>query len=217
MAEKGGWMGPQDQRQKDDQATLTNYSTRNPVIRLLLRNFMGCIGRRLNAIGAANLYGLDAGCGEGHLLGYLFKRGHVRHMVAVDLDAHKLDYARRHYPFCDYQQGNIQNLSFEDQTFDYVLTTEVFEHLPQPEKALEEIRRVARPRAHLVITVPFEPFFHWGNLARGLYWERGGRTPDHRSFWHRHEFRRFLSAHVSISRLYSFGTFPWVLVAGRFK
>ncbi|MGD9331177.1 MAG: methyltransferase domain-containing protein [Desulfobacterales bacterium] len=209
-------MNDRGQRHADETVTLTNYTTRNPIIRLLLHNFMQQTGRLLKAIGAQGLYGLDAGCGEGHFLAYLYAQNILGRMVAVDLDERKLRYARQHYPLCEYRRGNIQNLPFADNTFDFVLTTEVFEHLPDPETALSELNRVARPGAHLIVSVPFEPFFHWGNLLRGLYWERGGRTPDHRSFWHRSEFRQFLSGQVSLSHQYSITTFPWLLFAGRF-
>lgn len=210
-------MNDRSHRYADDAVTLTNYTSHNPIIRLLLLNFMKRIGHLLKEINANQLYGLDAGCGEGHLLAYLYKQGAVGRLVAVDLDERKLGYARKHYPYCEYKNGNIQSLPFTDNTFDYVLTTEVFEHLPEPEKALSEIRRVAKPNAQLVISVPFEPLFHWGNLVRGLYWERGGRTPDHLNFWHPNEFRQFLSTHITISDQYIMNTFPWLLIAGRFK
>ena len=200
-----------------DEIVLTNYISRNPIIRSLLNNFMARIGQVLTQIQAIDSRGLDAGCGEGHLLAFLYEHELVNDMVAVDLDQRKLDYAQRHYPFCRYQRGNIQDLEFDSNTFDFVLSTEVFEHLPDPVKALEELERVAKPSAHLIISVPFEPFFHWGNIIRGKYWHRGGRTPDHLNFWHRHEFRSFLSSRVIIRKCYSVSTFPWILCFGQFR
>jgi 2-polyprenyl-3-methyl-5-hydroxy-6-metoxy-1,4-benzoquinol methylase len=200
-----------------DEIVLTNYISRNPIIRLLLNNFMARIGKVLTQIQAIDSRGLDAGCGEGHLLAYLYEHQLVSDMVAVDLDQRKLDYAQRHYPFCRYQRGNIQDLEFDSNTFDFVLSTEVFEHLPDPAKALEELERVAKPAAHIIISVPFEPFFHWGNIVRGKYWHRGGRTPDHLNFWHRNEFRSFLSPRVAIKNCYSVSTFPWILCFGQFR
>jgi 2-polyprenyl-3-methyl-5-hydroxy-6-metoxy-1,4-benzoquinol methylase len=200
-----------------DEIVLTNYISRNPIIRSLLNNFMARIGQVLTKIQAIDFRGLDVGCGEGHLLAYLYEHQLVSDMVAIDLDQRKLDYAQRHYPFCRYQLGNIQELEFDCNTFDFVLSTEVFEHLPDPARALEELERVAKPAAHIIISVPFEPFFHWGNLVRGKYWHRGGRTPDHLNFWHRHEFQSFLSSRVIIRESYSVSTFPWILCFGQFR
>ena len=58
-------------------------------------------------------------------------------MVAINFDRRNLDYARNHYPCCTYRYGNIQWLDFDDNTFDFVLSTEVFEHLHDPGKALQ--------------------------------------------------------------------------------
>jgi hypothetical protein len=58
-----------------------------------------------------------------------------------------------------------------------VLALEVLEHLEDPAAAAAEMRRVSK-RA-VVITVPLEPFFRGGNLARGRYVGRLGSTPGH--------------------------------------
>lgn len=204
-------------KQVPDVPVLTNYSSRNPVIRLLLNRFMVRIGSVLQKINAVDMFGLDAGCGEGHLLAYLYEHRKVGKMEAVDLDAQKLAYAKRHYPYYSYRIGNLQRLVFDDNSFDFILSTEVFEHLPEPSKTLLELHRVAKPGAHLIISVPFEPFFHWGNILRGKYLDRGGRTPDHLHFWHNHEFRAFLSPCVRITESFSMGTFPWLLFHARFR
>lgn len=52
-----------------------------------------------------------------------------------------------------------------------------------PVQALKEIKRVAKSSAYFIISVPNEPFFRWGNLLRGKYWNRGGRTPGHWNFF----------------------------------
>lgn len=44
---------------------------------------------------------------------------------------------------------------FEDDSFDSVLTCQVFEHVFQPEAFLNEVRRVLKPGGTLVMTVPF--------------------------------------------------------------
>lgn len=65
------------------------------------------------------------------------------------------------------QQENVESMTFQNHSFDIVLCQQVLEHVPQPVKAMRELRRVARNQ--LVISVPYEPFF---SLARGLYWEK---------------------------------------------
>lgn len=52
-----------------------------------------------------------------------------------------------------YYDGKI--LPFPDQTFDSVFSAEVFEHIFDLEPVLDELNRVSKPGAHLLITVPF--------------------------------------------------------------
>ena len=46
---------------------------------------------------------------------------------------------------------NVQNLDFEDNTFDYVYTTYVFCSVPDPVEGLKEIKRVLKPGGKLIM------------------------------------------------------------------
>lgn len=50
---------------------------------------------------------------------------------------------------------NIHNLSFEDNSFDYVIANEIFEHLPYLDDALSEIFRILKSSGVLISTFPF--------------------------------------------------------------
>jgi len=52
---------------------------------------------------------------------------------------------------------DAQQLSFDDETFSVVVSCEVFEHIPDPDRALREVRRVLKPAGELLLTVPFYP------------------------------------------------------------
>ena len=51
----------------------------------------------------------------------------------------------------EYPQEDIQALSWEDGTFDLVLTSETLEHVPDPRLALRETRRVPVSYTHLTL------------------------------------------------------------------
>ena len=195
----------------------TNYISTNPIFRVLLNNFLHKVRNILVSIGSIELLGLDAGCGEGHMLGYLQSQGVLGRLIAVDISQRNISLAKKKFPFFDYKVGNLCRLPFDDDTFDYIISTEVFEHLPSPKLAILELKRTAKPSGHLLISVPFEPFFHWGNLVRGKYWQRGGFTPDHCNFWRKKQFLSFLAPLVNVEIEYSFKTFPWLLYGCRFK
>jgi SAM-dependent methyltransferase len=49
---------------------------------------------------------------------------------------------------------DVQNLVLQDQSFDLVTSTEVFEHVPDDRKGFAEIYRVLKPQGYFVFTVP---------------------------------------------------------------
>jgi SAM-dependent methyltransferase len=49
---------------------------------------------------------------------------------------------------------DLQDLSFASGSLDLVISTDVFEHVPDPYRAHGEVRRVLRPGGHHVFTVP---------------------------------------------------------------
>jgi len=51
---------------------------------------------------------------------------------------------------------DVQNLTFPDESFDIVITQDVFEHIADPKKGFKEIHRVLKPGGHYILTVPFD-------------------------------------------------------------
>lgn len=71
--------------------------------------------------------------------------------------------------------GSVEDLPFEDETFDTVLFTLVFCSVEHPEKGLSEIYRVLKPGGRLIFiehVLPNRPFLD--NILRRLtpYWKR---------------------------------------------
>lgn len=60
---------------------------------------------------------------------------------------------------------SITKLSFPDNSFDFALSFDVFEHVPDYQKALQECFRVLKPGGRLIFTVPFRLDSH-DNLVR---------------------------------------------------
>jgi hypothetical protein len=50
---------------------------------------------------------------------------------------------------------DVCNSSFPSDYFDFVLSSDVLEHVPEPQKALSEIYRVLKPGGKHIFTVPF--------------------------------------------------------------
>lgn len=119
---------------------------------------------------------LDAGAGElrnkslcTHLI-YVSQdfcqydgRGDAQGLQAGTWDTSKIDLV------CD-----ITNIPEPDASFDAVLCSEVFEHLPDPLKALDEFARLLKPSGRLILTAPFASLVHFApyHYASGFsrYW-----------------------------------------------
>jgi SAM-dependent methyltransferase len=98
---------------------------------------------------------LDAGCGTGSLTSALSRRINARSIAGVDFSPIYVDYASQAIrdPRVTFKVGDICALSFADGSFDRVLSLLVLHFVPQSERAVTELRRVARPGAAVAAAV----------------------------------------------------------------
>jgi ubiquinone/menaquinone biosynthesis C-methylase UbiE len=163
------------------------YRSKNPVVRYLVGRFL----RRVSELAATERPRrvLEVGCGEGIVLAALAARLPGTRFDGLELDETALGQARVRCPGAKLVRGDACELPFGDQSFDLVVCLEVLEHLPEPARALRELRRVAR--AGCLLSVPHEPFFRVGNLLRGKNLARLGDPSDHLQHWGARGFAAF--------------------------
>jgi ubiquinone/menaquinone biosynthesis C-methylase UbiE len=137
----------------------------------------------------------DAGCGEAHIMSQ-FLKPKFKEIYGADLDIESINFVKKTEPSFAVFASNIQDIPFADNSFDLVLCLEVLEHVGDPQRALAEIHRVTRRYA--LLSVPNEPFWRIGNMARGAYLEDWGNTPEHINHWSVWGFRHFVEQHFSI-------------------
>ncbi len=113
----------------------------------------------------ANLDVLDAGCGGGATMESLRRHGRVRGMeLSEKAVAYNREYGR------DVVGGSIEELPFDDASFDLVLALDVIEHVRHDSRALEELHRVLRPGGALLVTVPaLDMLWSAHDVANGHY------------------------------------------------
>jgi SAM-dependent methyltransferase len=93
---------------------------------------------------------LDAGCGSGRTLEELGRYGEV---FGIELDPGAASMARERG--CgEVVNGRLEELPWEDATFDLITCLDVIEHTPDDRATLRELRRVCRPGGFLLVTVP---------------------------------------------------------------
>ena len=101
---------------------------------------------------------LDVACGTGvvarAVASIVSKTGSV---VGVDKNEGMLAVAQRVCPDLEWRKGDVEELPFENDTFDAVICQAALMYFPNPEDALKEMRRVAKPDGVVVVQV-------WGEL-----------------------------------------------------
>jgi SAM-dependent methyltransferase len=185
---------------------------KNPVVRRLLDNLFAEVARELRGLGPSEL--LDAGCGEGHALVHLGDAVPPR-VVGFDLNPDAVAHCAQAFPAGAFTVEDIRALPYADASFDAVLCIEFLEHLDDPAGALAELGRVCR--GHLVLTVPFEPWFQLGNLARGQHLAGWGNHPEHVQHWGVASFRRFLERDAGLVDVRVRPSFPWLVATARVR
>lgn len=100
---------------------------------------------------------LDAACGVGYGSVMMIEHGKAAKVIGMDLSEQAIGEARRRYNsvqnaiFC---LGDVENLAFDDNSFDVYTSFETIEHVPHPERLLQEAVRVLKPDGILLISTP---------------------------------------------------------------
>lgn len=76
-----------------------------------------------------------------------FLADHVATVVGVDIDEQAIEHAKATFSKdnLEFRVADALNLPFDDGSFDVVICSHVYEHVPDPEKMFAEIHRVLRP------------------------------------------------------------------------
>jgi SAM-dependent methyltransferase len=106
----------------------------------------------LEAVAAApGMRLLDLCCGPGYGAGEAAARG--LDAVGIDIAPGMVAEARRGFPGVTFHEGDAEALTFSDGSFDAVICSFGLMHLPEPDKAIEEVFRVLKTGGRFAATV----------------------------------------------------------------
>lgn len=88
---------------------------------------------------------LDVGASTGILDNFLSQS--FSKVTGIDIDSNAIDYAVKTFSsgHLDFQVGDAMSLDFPDNSFDVVVCSQVYEHVPDAGKMMEQIFRVLKP------------------------------------------------------------------------
>jgi SAM-dependent methyltransferase len=98
---------------------------------------------------------LDIGCGNSPYKHMLNKSKTIYYGIDVN-ESVEFEYFN---PNVIYFDG--EKIPFSDESFDAIICTEVFEHVYNFQRLANEMHRVCKPNAKLIITIPFSARFHY--------------------------------------------------------
>lgn len=185
------------------------YASRNPVARFLFNGFVRSLKELLQPLEPHTV--LEVGCGEGFLAARLVEWKPKTRIVGIDLTPQLFDHEIRTFSSLRFAAQSAYALGFPDESFDLVVGAEVLEHLESPERALDEMVRVAR--GHVILSVPREPIWRILNMARFSYLPQLGNTPGHVQHWSSRSFAAFVSRWFEIVSLRR--PLPWTMLLAR--
>lgn len=133
---------------------------------------------------------LEIGSGRGSMLHTLRSRG--LDVVGVEISVDRIQEAVARYGPLPVQHVDNERLPFPDGWFDVVLSFDVFEHIPDSDAHLTEVRRVLKPGGWYLLQTPNK----WTNAVfETIRWRSLRWREDHCSLHSRAELRRRLERH----------------------
>ncbi|MDQ2085622.1 class I SAM-dependent methyltransferase [Herbivorax sp. ANBcel31] len=95
---------------------------------------------------------LEIGCGEGYMLIDSNKTGW--NVYGIDVSDNRINEARNNR--INFEVGNLLEKNYESESFDFVYMDSVLEHVPDPVKYMDEIKRILKKDGLLYLAVPNE-------------------------------------------------------------
>ena len=95
---------------------------------------------------------LEIGCGIGTIVNELSSKGND--IVGIDISGEAIEYGRKKYGDIRLETQAAETLPYEDESFEVVLSFDLFEHIAAIDKHISEVRRVLRSGGYYLFQTP---------------------------------------------------------------
>ena len=99
---------------------------------------------------------IDLGCFDSNLCQFAKEMYPNANVWGLDFADKVIDYMQKQFPAIKYIVGDVFNIPFKDETFNYVTAGELLEHLEHPEVFIKEAIRILKPGGILALSTPLK-------------------------------------------------------------
>ena len=133
---------------------------------------------------------LEIGCGIGSVVYELSEKGH--NIIGIDISGEAIEYGRKKYGEIRLEVQAAETLPYEAESFEVVLSFDLFEHVAAIDKHISEVSRVLRPGGYYLFQTPnkFSNIIYETLWTKSLQWRR-----YHPSLHSPGQLRRRMSRH----------------------
>jgi 2-polyprenyl-3-methyl-5-hydroxy-6-metoxy-1,4-benzoquinol methylase len=123
---------------------------------------------------------LDIGCADGMFTKVILDKSKAEKIIGIDVLENSINWARKHWKKekrMEFVVADAHKLPFKSRNFDTVVALEVLEHVFEPVKVLQEIKRVLKPKGYVVFLVPAETiifkvvWYFWTKYTASRIWK----------------------------------------------
>jgi ubiquinone/menaquinone biosynthesis C-methylase UbiE len=126
---------------------------------------------------------LEIGCGTGYLTQILKEEYKATKVTGIDISPKSIEKAEELYPNNKFEVMRGEKLTFDDESFDVVISIQTIEHIKNYSQHLKEVYRVLKDKGIYLIETPNKPY--------NVIWEILQGNKDTYKFWHPSLFTKF--------------------------
>ncbi|WP_297086965.1 class I SAM-dependent methyltransferase [uncultured Draconibacterium sp.] len=99
---------------------------------------------------------LDVGCGRAWVAQHLCPKNYE--VISMDISLKNTTEALKLYPFKNHSAivADVFSLPFNENSFDYIIASEIIEHVVDPKIFVENLMRALKPGGTLIVTTPYK-------------------------------------------------------------
>lgn len=115
---------------------------------------------------------LEIGCGIGSVVFRLSEQGYE--VTGTDISGEAIAYGQKKYADIRLEVQAAETLPYDDESFDIVLSFDLFEHVAATDMHLDEVGRVLRPGGHYLFQTPnkYSNVIYETLWTKSLQWRR---------------------------------------------